>query len=121
MLGTRYRSPWVAAGGGALVLLGATGRWPDLNGSSTNGDSKAALANSRGVLVDDNVIVNRPAAELYADWRKLTPLPRYMSHLTSVECVDDRISHWVAKAPAGYQVEWDAEIINDVPDQRIGW
>ena len=35
--------------------------------------------------------------------------------------LDDRRSHWVAKAPAGRTVEWDAEIINEIPDELIGW
>ena len=45
-----------------------------------------------------------------------------MDHLVSVSCSrDQRFSHWVAKAPAGRTVEWDAEIINDIPDELIAW
>jgi uncharacterized membrane protein len=44
-----------------------------------------------------------------------------MFHLESVLVSDDRLSHWTAKAPAGTTVEWDAEITEDVPDQRIAW
>ena len=35
--------------------------------------------------------------------------------------IDRRRSHWVAKAPAGRTVEWDAEIINEIPNELIGW
>jgi len=31
------------------------------------------------------------------------------------------ISHWVAKGPAGTRVEWDARIINDIPNRVIAW
>jgi uncharacterized membrane protein len=44
-----------------------------------------------------------------------------MSHLESVERITDTLSRWRAKGPAGTSVEWSAEIINEVPDQVIGW
>jgi uncharacterized membrane protein len=54
-------------------------------------------------------------------WRNLENLPRFMSHLESVERITDTLSRWRAKGPAGATVEWNAEIINEVPDQVIGW
>jgi uncharacterized membrane protein len=44
-----------------------------------------------------------------------------MDHLVSVTQLDFFRSHWVAKAPAGRRVEWDAEIINEVPGELIAW
>jgi uncharacterized membrane protein len=44
-----------------------------------------------------------------------------MKHLESVEVTDGTRSHWVAKAPFGMSVEWDAEIVEDVPNERIAW
>ena len=44
-------------------------------------------------------------------------LPRFMSHLESVQATGDRRSHWKAKAPAGMTVEWDAEITEDRPER----
>ena len=44
-----------------------------------------------------------------------------MNHLQSVRCEADGKSHWVAKGPAGYSVEWDARIINEEPDRLIAW
>jgi uncharacterized membrane protein len=35
--------------------------------------------------------------------------------------VNERVSHWIAKAPAGVSVEWDAEIVDDQPERSIGW
>jgi uncharacterized membrane protein len=58
---------------------------------------------------------------LYAFWRDFTNLPRFMEHLVSVRVDSPTRSHWVAKAPAGKTVEWDAEIINDIPDSLIAW
>jgi uncharacterized membrane protein len=44
-----------------------------------------------------------------------------MEYLVGVRVLDARRSHWVARAPAGRTVEWDAEIINDEPDELIAW
>jgi uncharacterized membrane protein len=59
--------------------------------------------------------------EVFQFWRRLENLPKTMSHLEEVTEVDERRSHWVAKGPAGARVEWDAEIINEVPNKVIGW
>ena len=44
-----------------------------------------------------------------------------MPNVESVTVLDDLRSHWVARGPAGAQVEWDAEIINDRPNELIAW
>jgi uncharacterized membrane protein len=79
------------------------------------------LGGPAGVIVEESVVINRPISELYRFWRNLENLPRFMSHLESVERITDTLSRWRAKAPAGTTVEWNAEIINEVPDQVIGW
>jgi uncharacterized membrane protein len=68
-----------------------------------------------------SVTVNKPIAEVYAFWRSLENLPRFMHHLESVEILDSRRSHWKAKAPAGASVEWDAEIIDERENELISW
>jgi uncharacterized membrane protein len=65
--------------------------------------------------------INASPDAIYARWRDVTRLPEFMDHLEAVTSVDDRRSHWVAKAPAGMTVEWDAEITEDVPGARIAW
>jgi uncharacterized membrane protein len=44
-----------------------------------------------------------------------------MNHLARVTESGNGRSHWVAKGPGGVLVEWDAEIINEVENQVIGW
>ena len=70
-----------------------------------------------------SITVDRPRAELYAFWRDFTNLPRFMHHLESVEVLDGdgRRSRWRAKAPLGSTVEWEADITDDAPDERIAW
>ncbi len=125
---TRRRpSGWVIAGLGALLVRrGMTGHCHTyqllgLNTADTREDTRQALGGSAGVLVEESVVINRPVSELYRFWRNLENLPRFMSHLESVERITDTLSRWRARAPAGTIVEWNAEIINEVPDQVIGW
>jgi uncharacterized membrane protein len=67
------------------------------------------------------VTVRVPRQQAYEMWRDFGNLPRFMKHLEEVRVLDDRRSHWRAKAPAGSTVEWDAEIYEDRTGEVIGW
>ena len=67
------------------------------------------------------ITVNRSREEVYQAWRDLRNLPRFMQNLEAVEMTGENRSHWVAKAPAGTSVEWDAQITDDQPNERISW
>jgi len=67
------------------------------------------------------VTINRPPEDLYRFWRNFENLPRFMRHLESVSETGAGRSHWVAKAPAGSTVEWDAEIYNEKEGEMIAW
>jgi uncharacterized membrane protein len=86
------------------------------------------VSRSKGLIADDGsihftktLVINRPPAELYRFWRDFSNLPRFMFHLEAVHVTGDKRSHWIAKAPAGRRVEWDAEIIEERPDEMIAW
>ncbi|MDV3222758.1 SRPBCC family protein [Intrasporangium sp.] len=68
-----------------------------------------------------SVTVNRPPDEVYAYWRDFAHLPTFMTHLESVTTSDDNRSTWVATAPFGKTVRWEAEMTGDEPGQRISW
>jgi uncharacterized membrane protein len=72
------------------------------------------------IRVSKTFTINAPPDEVYSFWRQLDNLPRFMRHLESVEPLGGRISHWVARGPAGLRVRWDAEMIEDTPE-RISW
>jgi uncharacterized membrane protein len=76
---------------------------------------------AEGVDVRESIIIDRPVEEVYAAWRDLEHLPRFMQHLERVDVIDDRRSHWVVKGPAGTTLEWDAEIVNDIPNRLLAW
>ena len=73
------------------------------------------------VHVSRSVTVRRPRDEVYQFWRRLENLPRFMQHVRTVTVTGDRRSHWIVNAPAGQTVEWDAEILDDRPGDRLSW
>lgn len=114
----------LASVGGSLVYRGATGHCPlyaRFDMSTARGGTRDELGGRRGVHVTRSVTINRPLEELYRFWRDFSNLPRFLDHLESVRVIDGRRSHWVAKGPAGLQVSWDAEIIEDIPNDHISW
>ena len=90
-------------------------------GRGPNGDTEWDQRERRGVHLRRSITVNRSPEEVYRFWRDFENLPRFMAHLEAVQVLDERRSRWVAKAPAGSKAEWDAEIVEDVPNQRIVW
>jgi uncharacterized membrane protein len=123
----KSRTGWLYAGvGGLLLRRGVTAHCDvyeaiGLNTAGTASDTRRVLRGSGGLNVLESVTLNRPIDQLYRFWRNLENLPQFMRHLESVDRVTDTISHWRAKGPRGTVVEWDAEIINEVPNQVIGW
>lgn len=124
-LANRNRAGTMAAlAGGALLFRGASGHCPvnsALGRNTAHVGTREALGGARGVHVKESITIGRPVEELYRFWRNLENLPRFMEHLESVRVTGNDRSHWVAKAPAGMRVEWEAEIINEVENQVIGW
>jgi uncharacterized membrane protein len=126
--GLRRKSPTGAIEallGTALLERGATGhcRVYGAVGMSTAEDagSPETTPARRMVLVQQSHTIGRDPETLYAAWRDFAGLPRFMRHLQSVEVLDERRSRWVARAPAGRTIEWEAEISEDEPGRRIAW
>ena len=86
-----------------------------------NSNTRERLGGDRGIHVEESVTINRPIHDIYRFWRDFENLPKFMRHLKSVAMREEGVSHWVARGPAGADVEWDARIINDVEDKVIGW
>jgi uncharacterized membrane protein len=82
--------------------------------------SDGTSADNRKVSFTKTIIVNRPPDEVYRFWRDFNNLPRFMTHVESVQVAGNR-SHWKVKMPGGKTVEWDAEMVEDEPGSRISW
>lgn len=71
-------------------------------------------------MVHDTIKVDAPLREVYDQWTQFEEFPRFMAGVESVEQLDDRLCHWKTKI-AGVTREFDTEIVDQLPDERISW
>jgi uncharacterized membrane protein len=119
--------------GGALVLLGLkqgslrgaitalAGGGLIYRGITAQNSIQDTLGMNDSIKVEKTVTINKPAEELYSFWRNFENLPHFMKHLKHVTVINDKRSHWIATAPMGASVEWDAEIVNEQENRLIAW
>ena len=110
----------ITAADAAATLLAGQKERTGVADDEPTGSSEGALAVADGD-VHGSVTIKADPRAVYDYWRRLENLPRVMTHLERVEESDGTRSHWVARAPLGTEVEWDAEITDDVPGERIAW
>jgi uncharacterized membrane protein len=67
-----------------------------------------------------SIDVNVPVRTAYHQWTEFENFPQFMEGVKEVQKLDDRHLHWKAEI-AGKEKEWDAEITEQTPDQRIAW
>lgn len=100
-----------------LIYQGAAGR----NVAESVRTGQPLVAEPNGLRVKKSVTVNRPQAELYEYWRNLENLPRFMTHVRSVQRHGAGRSHWVISGPRGTVLKFDAQITVERPNEMIGW
>lgn len=129
------RSSWIGSAasvvlGTALIHRAATGRCA-LYGAlridttcshDTSRIGRRKIHTERATKIEHSISIERSPEELFRFWRRLDNLPTIMRHVRSVEVINDRLSHWtISTLPGAPTIEWDAEIINEVNNERIGW
>lgn len=70
--------------------------------------------------VEKSIEVNVPVTTAYNQWTQFEDFPKFMEGIAEVRQLDDTHLHWVADI-AGKRKEWQAEITEQIPDQRIAW
>ncbi|WP_256003983.1 MULTISPECIES: SRPBCC family protein [Pedobacter] len=104
------------AAGGMMLYRGATGVCPVytyLDKDTTDPES---------IRIVEDIVVNAPREKVYAFWRELSNLPKFMTHLKSVEEQSDDVSVWTANVPGGLlDLTWKAEITREDEGKYIGW
>jgi len=70
--------------------------------------------------VEKSIQVDAPISAVYDQWTQFEEFPQFMGGVTQVTQLDDRRLHWVAEI-AGVKREWDAEILQQVPEQTVSW
>ena len=70
--------------------------------------------------IEQSIDVNVPVRTAYNQWTQFEEFPQFMEGVERVKQIDDTRLHWTAEI-AGKTKEWDAEVTEQEPDQRIAW
>ena len=71
-------------------------------------------------IIEESVEVEVPVRTAYNQWTQFEEFPQFMEGVESVTQIDDTHLHWVAEV-GGKRKEWDAEISEQHPDERVAW
>jgi uncharacterized membrane protein len=81
---------------------------------------KKTRGSSGKSLVEESIEVNVPVSMAYNQWTQFEQFPQFMDSVREVRQQGDRHLHWRAEI-GGVEKEWDAEITEQIPDERIAW
>ncbi|GGI07790.1 SRPBCC family protein [Egicoccus halophilus] len=70
--------------------------------------------------VEQSIDVEVPVRTAYDQWTQFESFPKFMEDVERIDQVDDTTTHWVVNV-AGNEREWDADITEQEPDQRVAW
>ncbi|MEU9182361.1 SRPBCC family protein [Streptomyces sp. NPDC048550] len=71
-------------------------------------------------MVKESIDIDVPVGAVYNQWTQFEEFPRFMEGVEEVRQIDDRHCHWRTKV-AGAEREFDTEIVDQLPDERISW
>jgi uncharacterized membrane protein len=70
--------------------------------------------------IEKSIEVNVPVHTAYNQWTQFEEFPMFMEGVKQVRQLDDKRLYWHADV-AGKDLTWNSEIVEQVPDKRIGW
>ena len=70
--------------------------------------------------IEKSVEVDVPVSTAYNQWTQFEEFPSFMNGVEAVKQLDETHLHWVASI-GGHREEWDAEITEQIPDERVAW
>jgi uncharacterized membrane protein len=70
--------------------------------------------------IEESIDVEVPVERAYNQWTQFEEFPAFMEGIQEVRQLDDTHVHWVAEI-GGQREEWDAEITEQHPDERVAW
>jgi uncharacterized membrane protein len=119
----------LALAGGAFVYRGVTGHCPAyqaLKMSSSDKDEELPrkddiLPEAGWVNVEKSILIRKEPEALYAFLQNVENLPQILDHLESVRKKNHHLSHWIAKATKGTELEWEAEAIDEKLNEQVTW
>jgi len=70
--------------------------------------------------IEQSMDIDAPISTVYNQWTQFEEFPQFMDGVDEVRQIDDTHLHWVASF-GGSRHEWDAEITEQHPDERVAW
>ncbi len=110
-------------GGGIVIAAVPSLRETVLNKMRGRNDDRASAAKPSGSpanTIEQEIEVEVPVSTAYNQWTQFEEFPSFMEGVDEVTQLDNTLLHWAATV-AGKKAEWDAKIIEQVPDRRIVW
>lgn len=105
-----------AAASGVLLYRGATGVCPVYERLGID------TTDPQAINISETITVNAPRESVYAFWRELSNLPKFMAHLKEVTETSSTTSHWIANTPGNLiPLSWNAEITHEEEGNYLGW
>lgn len=123
------RNPWraaIALAAAPLLVRAARGksylyRLLKLNTTRQAAEDHPGAEPELSEFVEASETIHVDPGDLYDFWKQFENLPRFMVHLESVTRLPGGGWKWIAKAPAGASVEWEADVTQDIPGRTIAW
>ncbi|MFJ9338714.1 SRPBCC family protein [Streptomyces sp. NPDC101733] len=70
--------------------------------------------------VEESIEVDVAVRTAYNQWTQFETFPHFMDGVEKITQVNDTLTHWETKV-AGVEREFDAEITEQIPDERVAW
>jgi uncharacterized membrane protein len=126
------RRDWTGAAialvGGGLLYRGISGHSPfyqvlnrDSHEMHKLSTTITSLPGQRGIRIRRALTIDRTPHDLYTFWRHIENTPLYTAHVDSAIPTGEKTSHWTGKDQSGQSVEWNVELLQDIPDRLIAW
>lgn len=105
----------ISGAGGLLVTRGLTGH--------SRAYERIGMDSIGPVEMEKSLTINRTPQEVYAFWRQIENLPKFMRHIESVTPLGADRFYWIARpaVPGGLRVEWESQITEDRPGEVLAW
>jgi uncharacterized membrane protein len=92
-------------------------RWQDRQARHAAGTpTEGAFVSS----VQESIDLDVPVRVAYDQWTQFESFPSFMDGVEEVRQLDDTHLHWKVEV-GGHVTEWDAEITEQRPDERVAW
>ena len=68
----------------------------------------------------ETIDVDVPVRTAYNQWTQFENFPKFLDEVESITQTNDTLTHWTVKV-GGFTREFDAEITEQHPDERVAW